>query len=98
IELAAGGRTILVSSHLLTEVEKTCDHVTIVDRGRIVASGTPQALAGGGERIEVRFGRADEVAAAHRAIEAAGFAVKANPDSEAFELWIDGAPDGATVG
>ena len=42
IDLAAGGRTILVSSHLLTEVEKTCDHVTIVDRGRIVAAGTPE--------------------------------------------------------
>ena len=42
LHLASGGRTILVSSHLLTEVEKTCDHVTIVDRGRIVASGTPQ--------------------------------------------------------
>ena len=98
LHLASGGRTILVSSHLLTEVEKTCDHVTIVDRGRIVASGTPQALAGGGERIEVRLGGADEVAAAHRAIEAAGFAVAADPDPEAFELWIDGAPDGATIG
>ena len=41
LALAGDGRTILISSHLLTEVEKTCDHVTIVDRGRIVASGTP---------------------------------------------------------
>ena len=55
LSLAAGGRTILISSHLLTEVEKTCDHVTIVDHGRIVASGTPSALAGGGERVEVRL-------------------------------------------
>ena len=74
IELAAGGRTILVSSHLLTEVEKTCDHVTIVDRGRIVAAGTPDSLAGGGERIELRLA-ADEIAAAQRALEAAGFRV-----------------------
>ena len=55
IALAADGRTILLSSHLLTEVEKTCDYVTIVDHGRIVAAGTPNALAGAGERIEVRF-------------------------------------------
>ena len=75
LALAGGGRTILVSSHLLTEVEKTCDHVTIVDRGRIVASGTPDALAGGGERVEIRLGAADEVAAARRAIEAAGYQV-----------------------
>ena len=41
IALAVGGRTILVSSHLLTEVEKTCDHVTIVDRGRISSRPEP---------------------------------------------------------
>ena len=95
LELAGGGRTILVSSHLLTEVEKTCDHETIVDRGRIVASGTPDALAGGGERIEIRLA-ADEVAAARLAIEAAGYHVAQAPDP--VELWVDGAPDGATVG
>jgi ABC-2 type transport system ATP-binding protein len=94
VALAGGGRTILVSSHLLTEVEKTCDHVTIVDRGRIVASGTPHALAGGGERIEIRLA-ADEVAAAHQALEAAGFRVTAPPDETG--LWVEGAPDGTTV-
>jgi ABC-2 type transport system ATP-binding protein len=94
IDLAAGGRTILVSSHLLTEVEKTCDHVTIVDRGRIVAAGTPDSLAGGGERIELRLA-ADEIAAAQRALEAAGFRVTQPPDATA--LWVEGAPDGATV-
>ena len=94
IELAAGGRTILVSSHLLTEVEKTCDHVTIVDRGRIVASGTPDSLSGGGERIELRLAVA-EVAAARRALEAAGFRVTQPPDPAT--LWVEGAPDGAMV-
>ena len=33
------GRTVVVSSHLLDEVEKTCDMVAIIDRGRLVASG-----------------------------------------------------------
>jgi ABC-2 type transport system ATP-binding protein len=94
IALAAGGRTILVSSHLLTEVEKTCDHVTIVDRGRIVAAGTPDSLAGGGERIELRLA-ADDVPTARRALEAAGFKVSQAPDPR--ELWIEGAPDGSTV-
>ena len=94
IALAGGGRTILVSSHLLTEVEKTCDHVTIVDRGRIVASGTPDALSGGGERIKVRLVGHD-IPPARRALEAAGFRVTQpeRPD----ELWVDGAPDGTTV-
>src|SRR5207237_2363297 len=38
-ELVAEGRTVLLSSHLLGEVERICDTVAIVDRGRIVAQG-----------------------------------------------------------
>jgi ABC-2 type transport system ATP-binding protein len=38
-DLVAEGRTILLSSHLLSEVERICDAVAIVDRGRIVAQG-----------------------------------------------------------
>ena len=94
ISLAGSGRTILISSHLLTEVEKTCDHVTIVDRGRIVAAGTPDSLAGGGERIELRL-RAEEIATARAALENAGFRVSQPADSA--ELWVEGAPDGSTV-
>src|ERR1041385_1637252 len=42
------GRTIVLSSHLLDEVEKTCDHVAIVDRGRIVVQGSIAELRDGG--------------------------------------------------
>jgi ABC-2 type transport system ATP-binding protein len=38
--LAAEGRTVFVSSHLLAEVEQTCDRVAILDRGRCVTQGT----------------------------------------------------------
>jgi ABC-2 type transport system ATP-binding protein len=37
--LAAEGRTVIVSSHLLDEVERTCDRVAVIDAGRCVASG-----------------------------------------------------------
>jgi ABC-2 type transport system ATP-binding protein len=47
----AEGRTVLLSSHLLDEVERICDHVAIVDRGRIVAAGAIDELAGGGEQV-----------------------------------------------
>src|SRR3954470_8519070 len=44
------GRTVLLSSHLLDEVEKTCDLAAIVDEGRVVAQGTMAELTAGGER------------------------------------------------
>ena len=96
LALASGGRTILISSHLLTEVEKTCDRVTIVDHGRIVATGTPSSLAGGGERIEVRLAAPADVAAARLALETAGFQVEVDAATPTA-LWVGGAPDGAVV-
>ena len=47
------GRTIVLSSHLLDEVEKTCDAIAIVDQGRIVAQGSLAELRGGAEPMVV---------------------------------------------
>ena len=48
------GRTVWLSSHLLDEVEKTCDVAAIVDQGHVVAQGTIAELTGGGRRaIEI---------------------------------------------
>src|SRR3954470_2389240 len=49
-ELVAEGRTVLLSSHLLDEVEKTCDIVAIVDDGRVVAQGPIHEIVRGGPR------------------------------------------------
>jgi ABC-2 type transport system ATP-binding protein len=49
-ELVGEGRTVLLSSHLLDEVEKTCDVAAIVDQGRVVAQGTIGELVRGGPR------------------------------------------------
>ena len=49
-ELVDEGRTVLLSSHLLDEVEKTCDVAAIVDQGRVVAQGTIHELVRGGPR------------------------------------------------
>jgi ABC-2 type transport system ATP-binding protein len=47
---ASGGRTVLVSSHLLTEVEQTCSHVVVMHKGRLVAAGeVGDIVSGGGE-------------------------------------------------
>jgi ABC-2 type transport system ATP-binding protein len=46
--LAAEGRTVFVSSHLLSEVQQTCDHVAILARGRCVTTGAvSEVLAAG---------------------------------------------------
>ena len=39
-----GDTTVIFSSHILPEVEEACTHLIILNRGRIVADGTPQAL------------------------------------------------------
>ncbi len=43
-EIKEEGRTVLLSSHILSEVEKLCDTVTIIRRGRTVESGTLEGL------------------------------------------------------
>ena len=67
------GGTIVLSSHLLDEVEKTCDHVAIVDRGVIVAQGSIAELRGADGRsvlVEVdQPARARALLAAHAAVE-----------------------------
>ena len=45
-DLAGDGTTVLVSSHLLAEVEQMCDHVGVMDRGRLVAQGPLADLRG----------------------------------------------------
>jgi ABC-2 type transport system ATP-binding protein len=62
------GRTVFISSHLLDEVEKTCDAAAIVDRGKVVSQGPIAELASGGARQELIVG-VDDV---ERALETAG--------------------------
>ncbi len=47
------GTAVFLNSHLLTEVEMVCDRVAIVDRGRVVSTGTLDELLGGGS-VRVR--------------------------------------------
>jgi ABC-2 type transport system ATP-binding protein len=52
--LRARGSSVLLNSHLLSEVERVCDRVAIVDRGRVVASDTLTALTGARPSVRVR--------------------------------------------
>jgi ABC-2 type transport system ATP-binding protein len=70
----AEGRTVLLSSHLLGEVERICDHVAIVDRGRVVTQGSIAELASGSAEAILVATSDDEEALAivscHRAVDA----------------------------
>jgi ABC-2 type transport system ATP-binding protein len=60
--LVGEGRTVVLSSHLLDEVEKICDAVAIVDRGRVVAQGAIDKIAAGSDST-VLVGVKDETSA-----------------------------------
>ena len=55
---AAGGRTVLVSSHLLAEVEQTCTHVVVMHHGKVVADGTVEEIIAGRGRGHLHRRRA----------------------------------------
>jgi ABC-2 type transport system ATP-binding protein len=52
---AALGRTVIISSHLLAEVEQTCTHVVLMSRGRGVAAGPVAEIIGSRQRLEDAF-------------------------------------------
>jgi ABC-2 type transport system ATP-binding protein len=52
-ELAADGKTIVLSSHILTELAEMCDVVTVIEKGRILATGTVQEILQGVRRRRV---------------------------------------------
>jgi ABC-2 type transport system ATP-binding protein len=54
LSLVAEGRTVMLSSHLLDEVERTCDAVAIVDRGNVIRQGPiAELLAGASLSLQV---------------------------------------------
>ncbi|EEP71995.1 ABC transporter related [Micromonospora sp. ATCC 39149] len=81
---ATEGRAVLVSSHLLAEVEQTCTHAVVVNKGRIVASGPVEEIVG--ESPSVLFDVTDPEAARDVLGRLAG--VRVLPDAEG-QLVVD---------
>jgi len=50
---ARGGRTLVISSHNLVELESLCDHVAFIDHGVVVAGGPTDVVTGKGQEIEI---------------------------------------------
>jgi len=89
------GRTVFISSHLLDEVEKTCDAAAIVDRGKIVTQGAISELAEGGEsRHELILG-VDDMQLALSTLGASELVLEARPSDEGVRVVLAGGPETA---
>ncbi len=91
-ELGENGVTVLLSSHILAEVQQVCESVSIIGQGRLLASGRVADLIGAGSASAVRLGVGDP-AAATRHLEGAGYRVR--PDTDG--LVVEGAGDPAEL-
>jgi ABC-2 type transport system ATP-binding protein len=90
-EFADDGGTVLLSSHLLREVEVVADRLVVIAHGRIAAQGTPDQLLGDAPRTAVRAaGGPDARTRLHTALQDAGIAVRDGADGL---LLADGDPD-----
>jgi ABC-2 type transport system ATP-binding protein len=86
--LVGEGRTVVLSSHLLDEVERICDAVAIVDRGRVVWQGAIEAIRGGvGSTLLVEV---DDVPAARALL--ADYTVEDTADGLRVSLPTDADP------
>jgi len=79
-DLADSGRTVLLSSHLLGEVEQVCDRIGIIHRGRLLHEETMGELRGSGGRLRVVASPLDRAAETVRAL----------PEVDAVEVAEDG--------
>lgn len=76
VRYAAAGRTVIVSSHLLAEVEQSCTDLVVMDRGRLVTAGAVAEIIGAGEHLLIgtpaSFGPSELAVAADKAGALAG--------------------------
>ena len=73
--LVGGGTTVLLTTQYLEEADQLADRISVVDRGRVIADGTPDELKDrvGGDRMEVKLQKIR--LRGSRAVAAPGFAV-----------------------
>jgi len=86
------GKTVLVSSHILAEVEQVADTVSIIGHGRLLASGSVASVIGAKTGTTVRVGVQDLVAAA-AVLTRGGLTVR----TEGQHLLVEGAEEPAEV-
>lgn len=92
---ATTGRTVLVSSHLLAEVEQTCDHVVVMHRGRLVAAGAVEVIVAGGGQTTFRVDDPEGAASVLRSVDGVDQVIV---DGDQVHADLDGMPRSAALG
>lgn len=93
--LAAQGRTVFISSHLMSEMSQTADHLVVLGRGRLLMDAPIQeVLAGGRSSVLVRSPRATELA---ERLTAAGAGVTSGADGSLIVIGPTAAQVGETA-
>ena len=59
-ELAEGARTVILSTHVLGEIEAVCERVVIINKGQVVGSGAISELSGAARQVRLKVARPDE--------------------------------------
>ncbi len=85
--VADQGTTVLLSSHLLSEVEQVCSHVVVMDRGRLVAWGTVEDLT---ESAVSAYLEVDDVERAMNVLRALPGVVEVTPDGPGLSVRLSG--------
>lgn len=87
-QVAAEGTTVLVSSHLLSEVEQICDHVAVMNKGRLIAMGLVSELVGAASTVYLEV---DDVPRAHLVLKDLGGVCDVSPEGQGLSVELDGA-------
>jgi ABC-2 type transport system ATP-binding protein len=91
---AAAGRTVLVSSHLLAEVEQTCSHVVVMHKGKLVAAGEVADIAAGGGEATFHVDSPSKAADVLRSLEGVH---DVHEDEGAVHASMNGVPRAAAL-
>ncbi len=94
--LGGSGVTVLLSSHILAEVQQVCDSVSIIGRGRLLASGRVDDLVGRDRPAGARVTVTDPDAAA-RVLRTAGLRAAADPGRGPDQVYVEAVADPARV-
>jgi ABC-2 type transport system ATP-binding protein len=91
-DISARGTTVLLSSHLLAEVEQVCSHVLVVDHGSLVAGGTVASLVGTSNTVELEVDDASKARTVLESVHGVLGIQPSPPDEHRLLVELNGIP------